>query len=70
MLNCVEKGACREILSRNMENHLVFAGQPHFQYSIPLCAPFSILFGISNVIIEKSRGEVSPMGQDTIENVS
>ena len=22
------------------------------------------------VIIEKSRGEVSPMGQDTIENVS
>ena len=25
---------------------------------------------IGKVIIEKSRGEVSPMGQDTIENVS
>jgi hypothetical protein len=24
----------------------------------------------AKVIIEKSRGEVSPMGQDTIENVS
>ena len=24
----------------------------------------------TKVIIEKSRGEVSPMGQDTIENVS
>ena len=25
---------------------------------------------LAKVIIEKSRGEVSPMGQDTIENVS
>ena len=25
---------------------------------------------VAKVIIEKSRGEVSPMGQDTIENVS
>ena len=26
--------------------------------------------GVLKVIIEKSRGEVSPLGQDTIENVS
>ena len=27
-------------------------------------------FTVNKVIIEKSRGEVSPMGQDTIENIS
>ena len=31
---------------------------------------FMLSLGVSKVIIEKSRGEVSPMGQDTIENVS
>ena len=31
---------------------------------------FGRLSGMIKVIIEKSRGEVSPMGQDTIENVS
>ena len=34
------------------------------------CCPVTINIGRSKVIIEKSRGEVSLMEQDTIENVS
>ena len=38
--------------------------------TLPPAKPLSNMSPVSKVIIEKSRGEVSLMGQDTIENVS
>ena len=47
-----------------------FYSVKYFMISAAVSSVYFFFYIGPKVIIEKSRGEVSPMGQDTIENVS